>query len=461
MQNLFDTSYHFNYLHIPYEEPASMPPNSNEPAMDYVEQCLRSFWKDAPAFDPIGVGPSAIVFYTDQEEQTLDPNYQNCLIENVMADLQIRQSQANRSMQDLVFDYLDEESLSPSEEEAVLEYLKEFTALFDCEATDQSTDLHVGSLEFVDISDDLPTDSLSSPLEDDLKEAATILSDLAKKVEAKHKKTSKSVQDFELVPLEKDRFFKVNSRLNVEDRTGIGKDFKKEAKQPAHIGLHHMWKRINFFLVMSRVVVDKAPFLQDYKIPYNRQDQYAATATLVPPNYDSKKHFANWDKTHISLLPKLVLEHKETKKLFRMTGPLEVNNIMTKIELFLNICDIAPKTVNAIDWFGEYDARTLGCKLLEKLRANELTIEQALIDFVERYDACLEDLSICIEKQDYQLPKNCPASLLEGFQSSMTLLLEDSHSLAYLKGMRSALKQFTEQLKGCKTNSDPSLSLYI
>lgn len=469
-----------------------------------VENVLIKSWSDTPSVEYKRC--DTYFFYTSSScALGFDTEQQSTLIENVKKDLIQRQMEEDNEL-DCVFAYLAEEQLSPKGKERAIDYLKQFDKFFNLEDENVSLNVETSSAELeVFVETPLPPsfstveseavnlqveeashilaaieEKLSTKknkraakqkekmerLEAEAKQKAELLQIAAKAKEEQQKaEEEKKQRGFDLQILGKDSFLIVNNaRPQVEDRTKIGEDFRTKHTS-VEIGLKHMLKRMSFFFVMCNYVSEKAKFLQNYSLPMYQKNQFAVNLYAVPSSYKQSKS-EDWERTHISLLSKIVTQHVQTHELFKIVGHLTVKNmqgsklvktIETNLEAFFNICDIAPRIVNAIDWYAEYWLRAQAYQYLDDIRTGKLDATIATILLAKDYVNCLEDLYDRIEDNDNRPPKQC--LLKKDFHEKMDLILSDRMAaLKYIDGMQSALNLFIQQLEGKADHS--SLNFY-
>lgn len=258
-------------------------------------------------------------------------------------------------------------------------------------------------------------------------------------------------RDFNLKLIEASKL----DRPIFDDRTQIGEDFRF-CTDRSEIAKRHMWKRLNFFLVMCRYIKEKAPHLKNFSFPVFRKNQYNATAYFMPASSKKGKYYGDlFARAHISLLSKIVVEKSD--HLYVMQGDLELTAgkvRKTTLDQFFNICDLAPHTINSIDWYAEYFLREKAYALLNKVKNGEETFADASLLFARSYGWCLIELQDRIYSGSTKADKHFFNKVK--FEEEMNKIMADkANVLKYIDGMLEAIMHFTHNFPALKENLVP------
>jgi hypothetical protein len=245
-------------------------------------------------------------------------------------------------------------------------------------------------------------------------------------------------QGFSLTPL-----ISYPSREIREDGTTLGEDFRSSECITGQIAERHMWKKLNFFLVMCQYIADKAPYLKNYDFPLRCKNQFQAIANIVPASFKQRTDKdIYFECAHISLLNKIVL--MKDKNLFKMDGDLTLTTtlkIRTSVHQFFNICDIAPNRINSIDWYIEFYLRENAYKLLDLVKKGHQTFDEATDVFAHECGKCLMELKDRIRYNYPQANKGCYNK--KEFAENMKHIMDNKNqSLEYIEGMLIAINHF-------------------
>ncbi|WP_068471297.1 hypothetical protein [Candidatus Protochlamydia phocaeensis] len=284
---------------------------------------------------------------------------------------------------------------------------------------------------------------------------------LEQEKEKKRIEQEKLDMGFTLKSLGCDRFALVN-QLNKgeEDGTGLAEDFRKLGQfRQKTMGERHVWKRLNAYLVMGRYIAEKAPYLTEYELPFHQRDQYAAVSYVTPPGYKGQKsQYSTFERVHIAMLSKIVLQKDE--KLVKMVGSVTVKGKETSLHHFFNLCDIAPKMLNAIDSYAELLLREDAISLLQEVKNEECTDLEAADELARRYGYCLIELQDRISAGDTRIPRGFPLKR-ELRDSLLTIFKDKKEALKYIDGMLEAIIEFRKQsAPGLRELFNPTPSLY-
>lgn len=242
-------------------------------------------------------------------------------------------------------------------------------------------------------------------------------------------------------------------RYREKDQTGIAEDFNRTKYTETQIAQRHTWKRLNFFLIMSDYIKEKAPFLVDFDFPLNAIWQFAPEASFVPPSFMKvASRNSDFECGHIGVLNKIVVKHE--KKLFVLNGPLKISAIQTSTSLqrFFSLCDIVPKLVNSIDWYLECCLRIEAYKLLRMVKNGKQSPTEASHIFAARYGYYLIELLDKIRDQNKKMVKNCSLNTRsEADKLRMEAIFADKNkSSQYINGMLEAVIHFRTHFPSLK-----------
>lgn len=265
------------------------------------------------------------------------------------------------------------------------------------------------------------------------------------KVEEPLKIDAEKTCGFELIPIEKDIELKTNGYNYGLDKTRIAEDFRTD-KKPYIAGYNHIWKRLNFFHVMSRYVREKSPFLTNYYIPISYKYQYITSCHYTPESFKGRKsgNDLNFERSHISALSKFMVLNNETNEAFLINGPLSLKykNIQTEVRRFFNICDIALKSLNAIDFYAEKTIRPYACELLTKVKNEDITVTQSACLFGIRYLNVLNEMQKKFQSADFSIDSS------DNYQAAMNAIKEDKiRVMQYLIDMKKAVNDFLDLIQ--------------
>lgn len=254
-------------------------------------------------------------------------------------------------------------------------------------------------------------------------------------------KEENMLRNFTLKPVMKGQFKSVVEK----DMTKLGEDFRLSTYARREIAKRHMWKRLNFFLVMCSYIEDKAPYLKGYEFPFVAKNQFRATAKVLPSSFQKvtpvDRHF---EATHISILNKIVV--KDSNKLFTMHGQLTLTakKIDTTLLHFFNVCDIAHATMNSIDWHAEYYLRSFTYELLDSVKNGEETVSETAQTFAHNYAKCLMRLQDRIRDKNMKADKGC--FYKKEFEEQMAKIMGNKETACeYIDGMLEAIIHFRMQ----------------
>lgn len=244
------------------------------------------------------------------------------------------------------------------------------------------------------------------------------------------------------------------SRIDYIDDLKIAEDFRKNLFQARtkidieqariKIGGKHASKRLYSFKclsehlsqVLAKKELEKYELCTDIKLGNFKSEGYT-----VPPFYkstetnsykkDSKK-LDVFEKVHISILNKIYF--KKDGQQYKLVGLMEVPGHVTDVQCFLNLCNIAPKTLNLIDCYVEQRLRVYTLLLLDRLKS-EMTPNKVQDIFSNMFEFCLCDL-----RQE----------VAAGQKSPFTVQFEDSEIYAYLSEVRFLPEKVSFRYKKCK-----------
>lgn len=250
------------------------------------------------------------------------------------------------------------------------------------------------------------------------------------------------VKDFTLGVLKK------KSVIEETDSTKFAEDFRPLKFSCQSIGYRHVWKRLNFFLTMSRYISERAIYLKEESIPfYCRKHQFKAAKYVVPLSYSQESyHVPGYTRAHISLLNKIVYERGDDG-LVQMQGKLTVCKKKTSLDEFFNLCDIVPNLVNSIDWYAEFFLREHACKILSLVKDQQVHYTKAAQALGGEYRICLQQLKDKIVKKiPIKITKSCTKNLKECFDSEVSIILKNAEKAqVYINGMLNAADHFIDR----------------
>jgi len=238
--------------------------------------------------------------------------------------------------------------------------------------------------------------------------------------------------DFELLV---SKVYQNMTKISKPDPTNFAEDFRsrKWQSQPVQVGQLHMKKRLELFNEMCTYIDSKAHYLAQHSFPSsNYKNEYAAKNYVVPESYiytAMKKGFKTYERTHIALLNKIIVQNGA---LYQLTGNITFKGTLITLDLLFNLCDIAPSTVNSIDWVMEYHLRPYGKSLLENIRIGHLSIEQAYIELMKKYKCQLELLQTKVSQKTVQYS--------DDYGDKINEIIQDKDSLNYIQGMLNAVQ---------------------
>lgn len=283
---------------------------------------------------------------------------------------------------------------------------------------------------------------VSDPLEVDT------LIDKAKE-EFKEKKGRLKTASFTLVYLSEIR----RDSTTRNDHLGYSEDFRTFSKPNVlgsmirkNMGRCHLWKRMNFTLVIFNYIAQETSNLKGCTFPFPVKDQFAAERYLLHPSCKTEdRQKQKYERCHISFISKIVVQ-KGNDEPQKLEGDLFVQNKETNLSNFLNICDYAPATMNSIDSICEKVARPL---ILEGM--GQLVNKTANLDVVVKGVAnqCIFDLKRIqtkIDKRDstWTLPNrfSCERERLNAVRSLGCVISDKDNAKDYLAGMLEGVNEF-------------------
>lgn len=226
----------------------------------------------------------------------------------------------------------------------------------------------------------------------------------------------------------------------AQDQLKLAEDFRKKIFSEGEMSKRHVWKRLNFFHVMCRYVNEKALHLQEFDFPCHQKNQYQSDLYVVPSSYANLKlGYEGYERAHISLFSKIVVQKEG--HLSTLDGPLIVLNQQTDLSAFFNTCDIAPKTINAIDCYVECELRDFAIQLLKEVKEGTCSPMDAADDLAKRYGWILIELQDRILEKNVKAPKN--HFLAKDFENTVQMIIQDRQkSFLYINGMLEAIMHF-------------------
>ncbi len=244
------------------------------------------------------------------------------------------------------------------------------------------------------------------------------------RLDQKRQAETNSLKGFKLFPIQSE-----NSKDTLLDTTGLSENFY--GLTPNDMGYRHMQKRLSFFKEMSRYIQSKAHFLKDNHFPQYEKKQFKATAYVVPSQTAGRSR-TDFERAHVSILNKIVVKDRDNQ-LYKMEGALETaDRVNTTVQEFFNICDIAPKAINSIDWYAEYHLRQYAYELLQGVKIGDITSTQAANIFAGEYNKCLNGLQKMIKIG------RIPNYMSVKMKKEMAKILADKNSSEYVNGMLGA-----------------------